>query len=99
MKLTSRQRLDLAKISGIGQRRALGPDRDRGLEEALAELREVTRDPMILGLALGSALAVAEAQEWQQPLVDLYRAAGADEQVAAEHRDLQRERFRRYGNI
>jgi hypothetical protein len=52
----------------------------------LQELWPITRDPVVFGVALGAALANVELDGWSlaQTLVELYRAAGADEQVAAQ---------------
>jgi hypothetical protein len=91
--LDQRRRLALAKIAGAGQRWAFGDWRDRPREAAVADLHAITRDPVLYGLALGGALA--QLEEWPRTppaLVELYRACGADEDVAARNLDWQRER-------
>lgn len=91
--LEKRRRIALAKIAGDGQRWAFGDWRDRPRAEAIASLLAITDDPVLYGLALGGALAHRE--EWPDTstaLVELYRACGADEQVAARNLEWQRQR-------
>jgi hypothetical protein len=55
---------------------------------------------VLYGLALGAALAELEQHtQWGTALMELYRAAGADEQVASANLAWQRERphYRRPG--
>jgi hypothetical protein len=90
--LDAAQRMALARISGIGQRWAFGDHRDRPRTEAVAAIHAVTRDPVVLGIALGGAIHQTEAEPRGQGLVELYRAAGADEDVAAVNLAWQRSR-------
>jgi hypothetical protein len=91
--LDKRRRLERAKISGEGQRFAFGDWKDRPRAEAVAALHAITRDPVLYGLALGGALAqLEEYPQWGPALVELYRACGADEDVAARNLEWQRER-------
>lgn len=99
-RLDRRRRIALAQISGLGQRLAFNPDCAHvTLAEAVAELHAITRDPVLYGMALGAAQA--ELDEWpgrSRDLVTLYRAAGADEQVATASLAWQRERRERQQN-
>jgi hypothetical protein len=54
----------------------------------------VTRDSVVFGVVLGAALATVELDGWSfyNALVELYREAGADEQVAAAELAWQRKR-------
>jgi hypothetical protein len=91
--LDQRSRLALAKIAGEGQRWAFGDWRDRPRAEAVAALHAITKDPVVFGLALGAALAQLEERPNTPPaLVELYRACGADEDVAARNLQWQRTR-------
>jgi hypothetical protein len=59
--LTAEQRLAVAKVSGAGQRWAFARGfKDRPRAEAVAALQEITRDPVVFGIALGAALADVE---------------------------------------
>ncbi len=82
--LTAEQRMALAKVSGLAQRYAWGVLAERPRAEALQDLWSITWDPIVFGVALGAALANVELDEWPlaHALVDLHRAAGADEHVA-----------------
>jgi len=68
-----------SKVSGIGQRWTFGPLADRPREDAIAELHAVTRDHVVLG----HALLALDGWPGYDRLAELYRAAGADAQVAA----------------
>jgi hypothetical protein len=92
--LDSTQRMALAKVSGAGQLWAFGRLKNRPRDEAVAALRAITRDPVVFGIALGGALHQADAEPWGPALVDLFRAAGADEQVAAANLAWHRTRRR-----
>jgi hypothetical protein len=82
--LDRKRGLLLAEISGIGQRYCRGTASGRPRDEALAAMYAVTRDPVLYGLALGAALSDLEQfPQWGSGLVELYRAAGPDEHVAA----------------
>lgn len=98
--LRAEQRLELAKVSGTGQRWAIGPLRDRPLQEAVAAVHADSRDPVVLGVALGAALAGIELDRYasHQRLAELYRAAGADEATAVATLDWHRERARMRGH-
>jgi hypothetical protein len=60
----------------------------------LDELWSVTRDPVVFGVALAAALANIGLDGWEHAtrLAQLYRAAGADEQVAAAELEWHRHR-------
>lgn len=85
--LSSERRMQLATLSGTAQRWGIGALRDRPLDEAVAALHEITRDPLVLGVALGNAMAGVELDGYASyaRLVEMFRAAGADEDVAAAH--------------
>lgn len=78
-----------SKVSGIGQRWTFGPLADRPREDAIAELHAVTRDHVVLG----HALVAVQLDGWPgyDRLAELYRAAGADAQVAASELAWQRD--------
>lgn len=72
--LEKRRRLELAKISGEGQRWAF-EWKDRPQEEAVAALHAISRDPVLYGIALGAAMGDLEQYpQWGPALVELYRA-------------------------
>jgi hypothetical protein len=78
-----------SKVSGIGQRWTFGPLADRPREDAIAELHAVNRDHVVLG----HALVAVQLDGWPgyDRLAELYRAAGADAQVAASELAWQRD--------
>jgi hypothetical protein len=82
--LTKTQRMAVAKISGSADRLTVGRDKHVSRAEAIAELHEITTDPVALGTVLGNRLYRVE-REGASGLatVDLLRAAGADEDAAA----------------
>jgi hypothetical protein len=92
--LTAEQRAALERIIGIGQQWTFGNRSDRPREEAIAALHALTRDRAVLGVALGVALAAFEVDGWLSycKLAELYRAAGADEHIAAVELASQRHR-------
>jgi hypothetical protein len=91
--LDQRRRLELSKIAGAGQRWAFDEWKGRPRAEAVGALHAVSRDPVLYGLALGGALAqLEEYPQWGPALVELYRACGADEDVAARNLEWQRTR-------
>ena len=94
--LTAEQRVALERIMGIGQQWTFGSRSDRPQEEAIAALHASTRDRAVLGVALGVALAAFEFDGWPSycKLAELYRAAGADEHIAAVELASQRHRHR-----
>lgn len=93
--LDSKQRLDLAMITGAGKRWTFGDLKDRPTAEAIADLHAISPDPVLYGIALGDALATIEIDGWPSyaRLAELYRACGADEAVAQVHLEWQRSRL------
>lgn len=94
-RLPQRQRIVLAELSGVAGRYGNGSDRDRPRDEAVAAVRAVTTDPVLLGIQAGVALA--DPHGISGPTVELLKAAGADMQVAAEHAAEVRARLERQG--
>jgi hypothetical protein len=92
--LTAEQQSALEALMGIGQQWMFGARSDRPPEQAIAALHACTRDRVVLGLARGVALAAFEFDGWPpyRDLAELYRAAGADEEVAAVELARQRDR-------
>jgi hypothetical protein len=89
-RMPSDQRMALSRATGAAELWAIGRYRDRPRDEAVAALHEITRDPFVLGVGMGLALA-----DDHPAVVELYRAAGADEAAAAEHEaDLRAARAR-----
>ena len=82
--LTAEQRLAVVQVSVAAHDWVFGKRRNRSRTEAVAALQQISTDPVVLGVALGYALANIELDGLQayQRLAELYRAAGADEQVA-----------------
>ena len=71
-----------ARVIGAAPRLATSGEVSR--EGAVAELHAITSDPVPLGYALGVFLHRVESESTSnQPAVDLLRAAGADEDIAA----------------
>jgi hypothetical protein len=83
--LTADQRQTLARVVAVGVRWTVGGGSGLSQEDTVAALRQVTHDGVVLGVALGTALAAAELDGWRSygELAEVYRSAGADEQVAA----------------
>jgi len=104
-RLTRRQRIALARVTGIAERHAFGSDRDEPREEAVTELRLECSDPVVLGVALGHALtAQVEHERWPEA-VEQYREvaallvdAGADRSVAGVVHAAQVARYVRRGH-
>lgn len=94
-RLPEAQRLKLAELSGVAARWGNGDRRDAPRVEAVAAVHEVTTDPWLLGIEQGSA--AADPQGISGPIVELMRAAGADQAVAAEHEATSRARLRGMG--
>ena len=93
-KLTAQQRMAAAKVSGSVQRLSFGRDQDLSIADKLAELHDITRDPVVFGHCLGDCLVdVTEQGSGFQACVDLLRAAGADEAAAAEKAAWRRDRL------
>lgn len=94
--LTSRQRMAVAKISGAAELLTIGRYRATPRDRAVAQLRTISDDPAVLGAAMGSVLYRVERESaGYQVTVDLLRAAGADESVAAATLAWQRDRASR----
>lgn len=94
--LTDGQRMQVAKAAGAAARYGIGLDRDRPRDEALAELREISTDSVVLGHVLAGFLYRVEMESaGYEPVVELLRAAGADEDAAAAELDALRERLGR----
>ncbi len=95
-RLRSEQRLQLASVSGAGERWAVGPLKDRPIEEAVDAVLAESRDPIVLGAALGAALATIELDGYAsyERLAEVYRRAGADEATAVAALDWHREQAR-----
>ena len=71
-----------ARVIGAAPGLATGGELPR--EEAVAELHAITSDPVPLGYALGVFVHRVEVGlTSNQPVVDLLRAAGADEDIAS----------------
>lgn len=90
--LNDQQRMEIATATGHAERliNALRWPVD---DEAVAEMHAVTRDPAVYGIALGNVLANIERRGWthEKPLAELYRACGADEDIAARQVAWRRE--------
>jgi hypothetical protein len=91
-RLSQRDRIALARLAGASARYGWGPDRDVPRETALAKLRDITTDPVVLGMAAGACLVDPDGYKW--PAVELLREAGADMTVAAEHAEDVRRALR-----
>ena len=79
-------RRDAARLQGTVQRWTSTEElRDRPIEEAVEALRQITTDPIALGVALGRARAFAEldGHDAYRRAVAMLRAAGADEGTGA----------------
>jgi hypothetical protein len=93
-KLTGGQRLADARVSGTVERlmSSAGPI---PVDDAVAVVHAVSRDPLVLGHVLGAYLVRAETEDRFAVVVDLLRAAGADEVRAQQVADWQRWRLER----
>lgn len=95
-KLTGRQRMAVAKISGAAELLTIGRYRDTPRDRAVAQLHAISDDPAVLGAALGNVLyRIAVESPGYQVTADLLRAAGADEDAAAARLAWQRDRASR----
>jgi hypothetical protein len=83
------QGMALAKVTGAAWRYSIGGRRDATRDEALSVVHEITRDPFLLGIALG--IARADSIGHNGPYLDLLEAAGADLEVAALQEAEERE--------
>jgi len=99
-RLPAAQRLALAEVSGTGQRYCYGDQQGVTDDQAVAALHESTRDPVVLGYAMGAALATAEldSDERARGLALLYEMAGADADVAANVLAWHRDRLHNRGH-
>lgn len=86
------KRIPAARVSGSAVSLAWGRGKDLPLDVKLAELWAITRDPQILGHTMGPYLAEEPATEGGRAVLDLLRAAGADE--AAGELNAQWQRWR-----
>ena len=93
--LPAAKRLLLAELSGIAGRYGTGQDGHAPRAEAIAAVHAVTRDPRLLGIQAG--VAMADPHGISGPVVELLEAAGADMKVAREHAAEVRARFERQG--
>jgi hypothetical protein len=91
--LTAEQRLAVERVVGIGVLWTIGARSDMLESDVIAAMHAASRDGVVLGVALGTALAAAELDGWRRyrELAELYRKAGADEQVAAAELAWQRD--------
>ncbi|WP_018214730.1 hypothetical protein [Salinispora vitiensis] len=89
------QRLVLAELSGTARRYGTDGMRDAPREVAVAAVRAVTEDPVLLGIQAGVALV--DPHGINGPIVELLQAAGADMAVAREHAVEVRQRLDRSG--
>jgi hypothetical protein len=79
-------RMDAARLQGTVQRWTSTEElRDRPIEEAVEALRQITTDPIALGVALGRARAFVEldGHDAYRRAVAMLRMAGADEGTGA----------------
>jgi hypothetical protein len=85
--MSREQRMAVASVTGHAERLLSGLGRPAD-EHAVAELHAITTDPIVYGIALGNVLAAIERGGWghMQPIAELYRAAGADVEVADRQR-------------
>lgn len=94
-RLTQAERLALAELQGIARRYTTGRDQDRPRGEALDELRAVTTDARLLGIAAGAA--AADPSGTGGPVAELLLTAGADRNVVDEHAAATRTRLTAMG--
>ncbi|NIL62687.1 hypothetical protein [Salinispora arenicola] len=90
--LPQQQRLLLAELSGVARRHGTGDRRDVPRDVAVATVRAVTDDPVLLGVQAGVALV--DPHGINRPIVELLQAAGANMAVAEQHAAEVRERLR-----
>ena len=93
--LPKAKRITAASAGGTVARLAQGRDKGLRFDEKLEQLLAETRDPEILGHILGPYLAEEDPHEGTRAAIELLRAAGADETVAARNAAWQRERRER----
>lgn len=90
--LPAAKRLINAEVAGAVSRLSAGPDSDLDLIDKLDDLWSITRDPQILGHALGPYLAEEFPTVATARAVVLLWVAGADGRVAEMNAAWQRER-------
>jgi hypothetical protein len=90
--------IDAAAVVEVVETYAFGARRDAPRDQAKAAVRAVSDDPAVLGEVLGDYLhrvvtgTQAETVRYW-PVLDLLRAAGADEDVARERASSLRQRL------
>jgi hypothetical protein len=89
------ERLLIAQLSGAVENLIVGVGKRVYAEPAVAQLHEISADPLLLGDVLGTYLAHLEENEFYDGAVQLLRLAGADEQAAADMLEWQHERRHR----
>jgi hypothetical protein len=82
-RLGDRDRIALARVGAVAARYGHGNAADAPRAEALAALREICTDPVVLGIAAGAHLV--DPYGYKHRAVDLLREVGADMTVAQEH--------------
>lgn len=93
-RLRQKDAIAIASVEGAAQRLTRKPPlpQDAG-KDPVAEIREITDDPVLLGIAAGTLAVYAHHAD----AADLVRRAGADPDVAKQqHREVL-ERLRRHG--
>lgn len=98
-KLTSQQNLAAATVTGTVERYSIGANRDAPIGQAVAELLQITGDPLVFGIVLaGFLVRVADDGRYGRA-VAMLRAVGADEDAAAEKAAWLRERQAQRGGM
>lgn len=92
--LSARQRIKVAQLSGTVERLA-AQGGQWAMSDLVAVVHEVSEDPLVLGQVLGAYLVRKEELPHFDPILQVLRAAGADEQRAAEVAAWQRWRLDR----
>lgn len=96
--LTPDQSKASAQLSEAAELWAIGRNRDAPHEVKVIAMHAISRDPVALGNALGAPLVdVEDGHDRMRPVVDLLRAAGADEAIAAAKAAWVRDWRRRRG--
>jgi hypothetical protein len=92
--LSRKQRLEVAQVSGTVERMLVtaGPIH---VDDAVAEVRAVSRDPLVLGQVLGAYVVRTETEPRFAVVAELLREAGADEERAEQVAAWQRWRHGR----
>lgn len=80
--LPHEKRISAARLAGAAVALAYGRNRDLPLEVKLARIWQITRDPQIIGHCLGPHLAEPKPAAGDRAVIELLRAAGADEAAA-----------------